>query len=156
MLTYVIVGLVTVLVLLASFRVLARPRPVPELSQSVGRLVETVFEAGDRMATLLASLPEEAARMQVARLRATLQAEHQQLSLAAEEADARLSSARELLVEAMDDLVWACRLAESERCAQASALADAAGLLVAHARQCAEMAARIVGARGQGESGATP
>jgi hypothetical protein len=44
-LTYVIVGLVTVLLLVVSFRVLARPGPVPDLSETIPRLVETVLEA---------------------------------------------------------------------------------------------------------------
>jgi hypothetical protein len=141
-LTYIVIIVVVIAVLYGSFRALgggAEPVSAEDYRGMLARIGSAAAEAEPALDTIPAA---GSAAEVAAALRKRLSAAREQLIQVAWNQDGadrdRLDSARALLAAGLDDLLWACRIIESEGYRDNPGLQDAVTALRDHARRCLE------------------
>ena len=142
MLTYIVIIVVVIAVLYGSFRALGGGGEPVSAEDYRGMLARIVGAATDAESALDSTDAGRHATEAAAALRKRLSADREQLIQVAWDQGAadrdQLDSARALLAAGLADLLWACRIIESEGFRDNPGLQDAVTALRDHARRCLE------------------
>lgn len=147
MVTYVVVGVVTVVLLALSFRALATPTVPVDATASLRHLLAAVApHVGALEEGLTRPGDAEQLRRLVAAARPTIVGCRQRVTaLDVVGADEAVAAARDLVAVASEECGWACRLVEAEGFAVSDGMRRAALELVGDARRCLDAAAHLMG-----------